>query len=76
MTVNYIYNVKGQIEYAVIPYYLWNKVKEYAENSEIEKTTQKKEKFNPSEFRGIFSYNNNEIEQELNNMRDQWTRDF
>ena len=76
MVVNYIYNANGQIEYAVIPWHLWDKVKEYAENSVTKKKSQIKKKFNPSEFRGILSHYNFDIEQELKNMRDQWTRNF
>ena len=52
MKVNYIYNTTGEIEYAVIPYFIWDKVKDYAENLVNKKKSCKKKKFNPSEFRG------------------------
>lgn len=76
MKINYIYNTAGKIEYAVIPYYIWNKVKGYTENLVKERTTPKKIKFNPSEFRGMLSHHNFDIELELKNMRDEWTRNF
>lgn len=76
MKVNYIYNTTGEIEYAVIPYFIWDKVKDYAENLVNKKKSYKKKKFNPSEFRGILSHHNFNMEQELKNMREQWTRNF
>ena len=73
MKLNYIYNTVGNIEYVVVPFNIWNKVSVYAET--IEKTTvsQNSKDFRPSEFRGMLSHYNFNIEQELQNMREQWT---
>lgn len=76
MKLNYIYNHVGQIEYVIVPSYLWDKVKDYAEKTEKSTTKQKGDKFNPSEFRGMLSHHNFDIEHELQNMKKQWIRNI
>ncbi len=75
MNVNYIYNTIGKIEYVVVPFPLWDRMKDYAEKIE-DNNAIKKEEFNPSEFRGMLSHHDFDIEQELLNMKDQWTRNI
>jgi len=74
MVVNYIYNPNGQIEYAVIPYNIWDSIKNYAVGFEIK--AEKKRKFDPTEYVGMLSHYNFDIEYELQEMRNQWTRDL
>jgi len=74
MVVNYIYNANGQIEYAVIPYNIWDSIKNYAVNFEIK--AEQKRKFDPTEYVGMLSHYNFDIENELQEMRNQWTRDL
>jgi len=74
MVVNYIYNANGQIEYAVIPYNIWDSIKNYAVSFEIK--AEKKLKFDPTEYVGMLSHYNFDIEYELQEMRNQWTRDL
>ena len=74
MNVNYIYNTEGNIESVIIPFYIWDLVKDYAEKIDKSQIEQKNEKFDPSEFCGILSHHKFNIEQELQDIRDQWTR--
>ena len=74
MNINYIYNTKGNIESVIVPYYIWDALKVYAEKIEVSENERKEKEFNPSEFCGLLSHRNLNIEQELQDMRDQWTR--
>ncbi len=69
MTVNYIYDADGAIEYAIIPYTIWEKLKK---SIPVKKEKKEKEEFDPSAYRGILSHLNLDIESELKNMKDQW----
>jgi len=82
-TYNYIYDEKGIAEYVVLPVKIWEYLKPYLTVSneinlkEIKPTELKKpENFNPKEYFGIISHLNLDIEQELINMRSEWTRNF
>ncbi|MBC8488599.1 MAG: hypothetical protein H8D45_21445 [Bacteroidetes bacterium] len=72
MTVNYIYDSNGAIEYAIIPYSVWKKLKQSITIKKIEKFKDDEKDFNPSEYRGLLSHLNLDIEKELKNMKDQW----
>ncbi len=72
ITVNYIYDSDGAIEYAIIPYSIWEKLKQSITNNIAEKKDNAEKKFDPSEYRGILSHLNLDIENELKNMKDQW----
>jgi len=74
MIVNYIYDKTGQIEYAIIPFNIWDSIKNYANH--IETDAEKKQKFEPSEFIGMLSHYNLDIEYELQQMKKQWTKDL
>lgn len=74
MVVNYIYNTNGQIEYAVIPYNVWDSIKNYTELFEIK--SEKKNEFDPTEFIGMLSHYNFDLEVELQEIKKQWTRDL
>lgn len=74
MNVNYIYNTKGNIESVIIPYYVWDALKVHIEKLEASEIENKENEFDPSEFCGILSHHNLNIEQELLDMKDQWTR--
>ncbi len=79
MVINYIYNEKGIAEYVIIPKDIWDSVQEYLKNKkmgiEIQSRTQQK-RFNPKDYYGITSHLNLDIEQELRNLREEWTRNF
>jgi hypothetical protein len=77
MVVNYIYNEKGLAEYAVIPIQLWHLYQQQVPQLAFSNppiTTQKI--FNPLKYKGLIKNLNINIEQELKNMRDEWTTDF
>ncbi len=74
--VKYVYNSNGKIEYALIPYMIWKKIKIYIDNDEIVLPIKNKKEFNPSEYRGMLSHLNLDIEQEIKNLRNQWTRNI
>jgi len=74
MIVNYIYDKTGQIEYAVIPYRIWDSIKDYAIPDET--VAEKKPEFDPTRFIGMLSHYNFDLEDELQQMRKQWTRDL
>jgi hypothetical protein len=69
MIVNYIYNKSGQIEYAVIPYEIWDSIKNYAIDLEIK--SEKKQEFDPGKFVGMLSHYNFDLESELQEIRNQ-----
>ena len=75
LTLNYIYDEKGIAEYVVVPIKYWERVKQFVK---IEKTkpAEKPAPFDPREFYGIISHYNLDIDDELKNMRDEWTRNF
>ncbi len=72
ITVKYIYDSTGEIEYAVIPYSIWKKIKKNITGNKIEKPKEEKKDFDPSEYKGMLSHLNLDIEKELRNMKDQW----
>jgi len=72
MTVNYIYAADGAIEYAIIPYSIWEKLKQSITNNKTENNVNDKKGFDPSEYRGVLSHLNLDIESELENMKHQW----
>lgn len=72
MNINYIYDLKGKPEYAVIPIYLWNKISNLIEIDKDKNMSSKS--FEPKEFRGILSNLNIDTDQELSKMRDEWER--
>ncbi len=73
--LNYIYDEKGSPEYVVIPIKLWNSVKKLI-NFNGDKNNSINENFNPEEYYGLTSGLNLNIEEELKNIREEWTRDF
>lgn len=77
MIVNYIYDAKGQIEYAVIPIQFWEYVQQQLPKmpTPTEPMATKKT-FNPLKYKGLIKSLNINIDQELKNMRDEWTNDF
>jgi hypothetical protein len=79
-TYNYIYNEKGLAEYVVLPVKIWEMLKPYLNSNEIKINevvpNPNPEKFNPREFFGAISHLNIDIEEELKNMRSEWTRNF
>ena len=83
-TYNYIYDEKGIAEYVVLPVKIWEVLKPYlslkeintSENKPVEFTNQNSAKFDPKDYYGIISHLNLDIEQELKNMRNEWTRNF
>jgi hypothetical protein len=84
MTVvyNYIYDEKGIAEYVVLPVKIWEILKPYLTSNEIKikemnpEELKKTESFNPKDYFGIISHLELDVEQELKNMRSEWTRNF
>jgi hypothetical protein len=79
MVINYIYNDKGVAEYVIIPTDIWDIVQDYLKNKKIKIESPeipKHKKINPKEFYGTISHLKLDIDQELKNMREEWTRNF
>lgn len=78
MIVSYVYNDKGIAEYVVIPADIWDAVKEFLQTKKINTQNpnppRQIQKFNPRKYKGILSHLNLDIEQELINMRKEWTK--
>jgi hypothetical protein len=75
MIINYIYDTKGHPEYAVIPFFIWQKIG----NDIDDKLGSKKKRhnlFNPKDFKGILSHLSLDIENEIQEMRNEWTRNI
>jgi hypothetical protein len=77
MVVNYIYDEKGQVAYAVLPIQFWQYVQQQLPHLNVATPPiQPKKIFNPLKYKGLIKSLNLNIEQELQNMRDEWTDDF
>lgn len=70
MTINYIYNPTGQVEYAIIPISLWELVKPYLEQKVA--VSPKTPAFNPLRYKGMLKHLDLDIEHELKMMRNEW----
>jgi hypothetical protein len=74
MIVNYIYDEKGQLAYAVLPIRFWEYVQQQLPELErVAPPMPPKKIFNPLKYKGLIKSLNLNIEQELQNMRDEWT---
>ncbi len=71
MQVKYIYNPAGQLESAIIPYKIWDSIQKYLPKK-LSKPKQIKIEFDPTEFIGMLSHYNFDIETELKEMRAEW----
>lgn len=78
MTVKYIHNSQGQQESVIIPINLWRLIQSYLPLALNKPTKAKKNvsDFQPTEYFGMISYLNLDIEEELKIMRDEWNRNF
>jgi hypothetical protein len=77
MVVNYIYDEKGQLVYAVLPIQFWQYVQQQLPQLSVAiPPIQSKKIFNPLKYKGLIKSLNLNIEQELQNLRDEWTDDF
>jgi len=72
MNISYIYDKKGEPEYAVIPIIFWEKIEKDILRTENHKNISKK--FNPREYKGLISSLNLNIEDEIQEMREEWER--
>lgn len=75
-TLNYIYDQSGNKEYVVVPLSLWEKIKGYIPKIDNKISVKPKNKFNPEKYYGLISNMNLDIEQELKDIREQWTRNI
>ena len=77
MVVNYIYDEKGQLAYAVLPIRFWEYVQQQLpELGQGMLPIPPKKRFNPLKYKGLIKSLNLNMEAELQNMRDEWTDDF
>lgn len=76
MTINYIYDQQGTLEYAIVPADVWEAVKKYAPATELSTPIKapEDEPFDPTEFYGMLSHLDLDIEQELLDMRKGWIK--
>ncbi|MEN9444398.1 MAG: hypothetical protein RIS47_1288 [Bacteroidota bacterium] len=72
--VNYIYNPLGYIEYAVVPYVLWQQLQEYMPEEVKKQICSPTLPFDPNQYRGILKDLGGDIDNELKNLRDEWNR--
>ncbi len=75
-TLSYIYDQSGNKEYVVVPLSLWEKIKEYIPKIDNKIKPKSKTNFNPEKYYGLISSMNLDIEQELKDIREQWTRNI
>lgn len=75
-TLNYIYDKSGNKEYVVIPLSFWESIKKYIPKIEPRDKANSKDKFKPEKYFGLLSDKNLNIEQELNEIRQQWTKNI
>lgn len=73
MSVNYIYNSQGQPEYAVIPINEWESVKKLIKENTLKSNLNE---FKPSDYKGILSNLKLDLDSEIIEMRNQWTRNI
>jgi len=67
MEVRYIYNENGEKENVIIPYKEWLQIR-----AMMKMTTEKT--FDPDKYKGIYKDSELDLEQEINNLRNEWTR--
>jgi hypothetical protein len=70
--LKYIYNEKGERESVVISISEWERIEKLLENND----SKLLEKFNPSDFFGIWKKMDVDWDAELINMRDEWERNI
>lgn len=76
MNISYIYNTSGQAEYAVIPMLLWQELSRSLGNEKIAASNPKPPMFNPRNFKGLLNGLNLDVDVEISNMRNEWTRNI
>jgi hypothetical protein len=86
MEVQYIRDINGNIAFAVVPIDIWENLasqtmSSYASEPDVAYVKSQKEvkkEFNPDDFVGCISINmsNEQMFEELNQLRSEWDRDF
>ena len=74
--LNYIYNIKGNPEYVVVPIALWNKLSLGNPKKTAPDNTIATKEFNPIDYYGAISHLDIDVEDELKKMRSEWDRTF
>ncbi len=69
--IKYIYSDTGEVEAAIVPIQAWRAVEKQLQT--VPKPTTP---FKASKFRGAFRKLNINVEEEIREMRDEWTRNF
>lgn len=73
MSVNYLYNSEGGLEYAIVPIEIWELVKMYVPQNVLDtEAIPSNSTFEPNDYFGMLSHLNLDIEQEITNMRTEW----
>jgi hypothetical protein len=75
MILNFIYNQSGQPEYAVVPIQIWEILKHHLNQpvQTVPPVSVKPPPFDPTQYEGMISSKNLDIETELQLMRSEWT---
>ena len=80
MTINYIYNTSGQIEYAVLSLELWKRIQSHLPVELTEKLKKSAPAappaFDPKSYYGLLAPLNLDVEAELKQMRQGWKKNF
>ncbi len=74
MSLNYIYDKKGKAEYVVLPIKYWQYIKKIISTEENEDKPDRK--FNPNDYYGVISNLNLDVEEEIKNIRKEWSRNI
>jgi hypothetical protein len=80
MTINYIYNPQGQIEYAILSLEVWKAIQsylpaEFASQMQVRQPAPQPP-FNPKNYFGLLAPLNLDVEAELLQMRQEWKKNF
>ncbi len=74
MQLQYILNESGEKQSVIIPYHEWKKIRNRLD--EPTDSREKKQFFNPVDYFGIYKERNLNLDEEIENLRDEWTRDI
>lgn len=76
MTVNYIYNINGQIEYAILSLDLWQAIQHHlpTELAAKLKMPTPQTPFDPQQYYGLLAPLQLDVEAELTQMRQEWNK--
>ena len=80
MTINYIYNPQGQIEYAILPLEFWKLLQAHLPTELMQQMKMPvpvpTPQFDPKSYFGLLAPLNLDVDAELKQMRQEWKKNF